>query len=174
MGRSLRTFAVVATLSFTVQTVGLAQVSEEPPRVRPCSPSMAALIADAYAKSPTVQRLIDALEQTDVVVYVEQKILSHLDGQLKFAGTAAGYRYIRISLHVQLRPSTRIAVLAHELQHALEVARAPAVVNQRTLSDLFERIGYRATFGYETKAAREAQLDAAADVEADTDERSER
>jgi hypothetical protein len=53
----------------------------------------------------------------------------------------------------------QISVMAHELQHALEVAEAPEVTDAASLVDLFRRIGYvKAESGrgiaYETKAAR--------------------
>jgi hypothetical protein len=53
------------------------------------------------------------------------------------------YRYLRVTLDPALRGDTVIAVLGHELQHAVEIVRAPEVTGTDTMRALFERIGYR-------------------------------
>ena len=81
------------------------------------------------------------------------------DGRLVFVRAASRRRILRIAINQRLAPSHRAALLGHELQHAVEVAHAPSVVDQASFSDLYEQIGYKASDRsekacYETDAAR--------------------
>jgi len=70
---------------------------------------------------------------------------------------AQGYRYLRVSVKVTGRRRIGIPALAHELQHAVEIAQAGDVRDERTLADLFRRIGWqseRRVSVFETEAAR--------------------
>ena len=75
--------------------------------------------------------------------------------------TFEGSPYLRVLVnHKHRHPHNVIATLAHELQHALEVARSPDVKDATTMRALFERIGTvrvrrTMTTAYETEAARE-------------------
>jgi hypothetical protein len=146
-----------------------AQAQTPPSHVRPGSTAVAALLAEAQARSPTVRSLIEALDDTDVVAYVEERPLRNVNGHLAFVGAAAGYRYVRISVRWDMPHRDRIALLAHELQHAVEVAHTPSVVSARRLADLYERIGYRSAYGFETNAARSAARRVVSELSADTD-----
>jgi hypothetical protein len=56
----------------------------------------------------------------------------------------------------------RAAVLAHELQHAREIAQEKTVTDNLTLSNLFRRVGYERSTDpstFETAAAVRAGLD---------------
>jgi len=57
-------------------------------------------------------------------------------------------------------PDERIAVLAHELQHVVEVAGAPDVVDPDSMRRFFRRIGYLVNSTgnrYETRAAQQIE-----------------
>jgi hypothetical protein len=58
------------------------------------------------------------------VVHVERQARDKgtADGVLTFVGHAGGYRFVRIGLRINGSPASAIALLAHELQHAVEVA----------------------------------------------------
>jgi hypothetical protein len=53
-----------------------------------------------------------------------------------------------------------VMMLAHELQHAVEIAKAPEVRNVDAFKRYYARVGIRARFntGWDTNAAREAAL----------------
>lgn len=109
-------------------------------------------------RSYTFARLLDTIEDSDVIVFVEATpdLPPSLTGRMLFAGSAHGQRYVRI----QIGPGSEedmIAILGHELQHAIEVAEAPEVHDEDALMALYRRIGHtngdRARF--DTVAARD-------------------
>jgi hypothetical protein len=102
---------------------------------------------------------MDAVERTDVVVYVTD---SECEGDnarnayLRFVGRAAGLRYVSVYVdRYRISPTERIAFFGHELQHALEIAAAPGVRDAAGLRQLYRRIGWESGRDrFETDAAR--------------------
>ena len=113
------------------------------PHVRGATPQITALIKRAIARSPTFAALVEALNGTDVIVYIERvrRLPSGVDGQLAFSGAAGPLRYLRAQVIVDLEEDAMLAIAGHELQHALEVAAHPEVRDVATLGTLYERIG---------------------------------
>ena len=67
-----------------------------------------------------------------------------------------GYRYVRIQLALRGAPEDSIAILGHELRHAVEVADAVEVSDTDALERLYQRIGIRGgPQVYDTTAAQE-------------------
>jgi hypothetical protein len=60
---------------------------------------------------------------------------------LTFLTTAAGYRYVVVRM-ARLARAQQIAMMAHELQHAVEIAETPAIVDGPSLVREYRRIGY--------------------------------
>lgn len=116
-------------------------------RLRPQGPRMSALLERALALSPTVQRIVDRLEAGDVIVYVE--LNDRLDPQvsacLTWMAATESRRIVRASIKPRLREREAIALLAHELQHALEVLEHPEVRSSDGLAALYTRIGHRSS-----------------------------
>ena len=147
-------------LAAAVQPLGADDVDDEPkPRLRTSDAATRALLQRGIAASPSLRALVDHLERSDVVVYLQcTRLRSGLDGQLTFVSAAAGLRYVIVQIAWQLTPDRRIAALGHELQHALEVAAHPAIVDQASMKDAYSRIGFereRASSGtaFDTAAA---------------------
>ncbi len=59
-----------------------------------------------------------------------------------FSAAESGVRYLQIVLDKDLDDECLVAAAAHELQHALEVGRAPQVVDLKSLRLLYTRIGF--------------------------------
>jgi hypothetical protein len=57
---------------------------------------------------------------------------------------------------VRAGPKETIALIGHELRHAIEIAEAPDVFDQATMISLYERIGQRGSglHRYDTLAAQ--------------------
>jgi hypothetical protein len=71
----------------------------------------------------------------------------------RFAVSRGGYRYVRIILNAELPAGSRTAILAHELQHASEIAASDAD-DQESVRRLFDQAGRRDGDTYETRAAQ--------------------
>ncbi len=127
------------------------------------------LVADAIERSPVVGRLVSTLEHSDVVVYLHLPGAMPLDepvSRLMFVSAAAGVRYLMVEIDPwRTSYPDRIALLGHELYHALEVAAAPEVKDLVSLRQLYERIGHvwRGS-RFETEQARVAEREVRKDL----------
>jgi hypothetical protein len=130
------------------------------PRVRGLSPKMKELIEQGTRRSRTFKSLVETLNKSDIVVYLEQSstLPSGLDGRLTFLTSAGGVRYLHAQVTSGLNMNELIAVAGHELQHAVEVAAHLEVRDSVTLAVLYERIGVRTEVKdrYDTSAAQSA------------------
>lgn len=135
------------------------QLLEFEKHVRTTDPSLRALIRDARATSPTFRRLLARLERSDVIVYVTRHydMSPALDGQVTFTANAGGVRYLNIRLAWDRPPRRLVATLAHELQHAVEIADAEDVVDEASLARAFSRFGEPASMNVRSVQAFETQ-----------------
>jgi hypothetical protein len=144
----------------------LAVVAQEPTgdHVRSANPRIRAVVSAGLSRSQTFRELVAALDASDVIVYVEPKMSRNtLGGYLSHGVVATGrFRYLRISIDISGGPARVLSLLAHELQHALEVANAPDVRDADGLERLFSRTGVAFGCGgsdcYETRAARDIEV----------------
>ena len=101
---------------------------------------MRAALDSGLARSATFKALVAGLDTSDVIVYVEPKVRMPIGLQAYLAHQMAlvgKYRVLRIVVSVDLHGDTLLSILAHELQHALEVADAPTVRTDHALSVMF-------------------------------------
>ena len=131
------------------------------PRIRAVDRELRALIDDALATSATVRALAERISASDVVVYIACETDPNVrgPGRLNFMSTAGGFRYVLVRIRPRRRAAA-IAILAHELQHAAEIAETPAIVDEASLGREYARIGYRSHaspggLSFDTKAAVE-------------------
>ena len=138
----LRLALAVALVAFT--TAGAIGAPLGATRLRPQSARIGSWLSLGLERSPTMRALAGRVARGDVVVYLE--ILHTLD-----PGTAAcvtwmaavpGARYVRVSMRPNLRAPEAIAMLAHELQHVVEVIDHPDVRSDASLAALYQRIGH--------------------------------
>lgn len=124
--------------------------------VRPLEPHLTVVLDRGLERSPTLRRLVDAIEASDLVVYVERnnRFRRSAAGEFHLVGRAGDFRYARISLSSALTDRELAVILAHELQHATELAAAPAVETQRQMRDFYCQIGDRWPYVFDTAAAR--------------------
>ena len=109
-------------------------------RLRAGDATAARLLEAAAERSATFRSLAATVEASDLVVYVQTLPMS-LPGQLQLLAATPGCRHLRITIRVPGLENERIAWLAHELRHAVEIAGAPEVRDQRSLIELYRRIG---------------------------------
>jgi len=130
--------------------------------VRTKEPRILGLIDAGLSRSDTFRRLVDTLNASDVVVYVEPKLTreqlgGYLAHNIVFAG---GQRYVHIAVETQGAQRRLVAVLAHELQHAVEVAQDPLARDPESVQQTFNRLAIPFGCGgtcSETRAAIEVE-----------------
>lgn len=131
--------------------------------VRPSSERIELLLVAGGSRSETFRTLVGALDDSEWIVFVQEgrcPIRSLSACLLHYVGTFRGARYLRILVDARGEHSDRlIATIAHELQHAFEVASAGYVSAPEQFQFLFRHIGYPALedprfVAYETRRAR--------------------
>jgi hypothetical protein len=130
----------------------------EPNTPRPLDAIAAGTFARALAQSATARALVTRLESSNVIVHIvsSRTLPLGIGGMTRFVTTRGGYRYLRITIGTDLPGRMRAAILAHELQHACEVADSTAD-DPAALRSLFEHQGHRNGEFFETTAAIEAE-----------------
>ncbi len=128
-------------------------------RTRPLSAGAIALLKDAVLRSAIVEDLLEQIERTDLVVYLSDAIPGVFTGpksSMVFLAGDTTSRYLLVRLDAMRLPQhERIAVLGHELQHALEVAAAPEVRDASSMAGLYRRIGWETSKGrFESRGAQ--------------------
>jgi hypothetical protein len=113
------------------------------PHVRATDPRMAQAFHATYVASPTFRSLVDVIETSDVVVYLEfdQCRRGRLKSCLYLGPCKSQVRYLRIKIDPATPPEAIPALLGHELQHAAEVVLTPDVLDEESFVRLFRAIG---------------------------------
>lgn len=120
------------------------------------------------------------LNESDVVVYVERGYcaFNRLEAcLLHHVVVRPNARYLRILVRPQTAPQRIAEMTAHELAHAVEISRAPRVVDGDAFRDLYRQIGFRCGLGidcYETEAAVTAAIAVASELRASEVTRQQR
>jgi hypothetical protein len=113
--------------------------------------------------SATFRSLVAILNESDVIVYVEPNLTRQaLGGYLAHNIVVQGqYRYLRIAMEIAGSERRLVSLLAHELQHAVEVAQTPEARDPKSLERLFSRraiaFGCGGTTCSETQAAKDVE-----------------
>jgi hypothetical protein len=124
--------------------------------VRTGEPRIAEAVQRLVRQSPTAAMLADRIEHSDLIVYVEPGRCPSPRARSCFTvlPVPPGRRYARITVPFDVPPFRLASLIGHELQHAVEVADAPSVVDPQTLAQWFGRIGHRLdAVTFETPAA---------------------
>jgi len=148
-----------------LMVLALALTTQEsaPLHVRTADSKVLALIEAGISGSATFRSLIATLNESDVIVYIAPNLTRHtVGGYLAHSIVAAGrYRYLRIAIAIGGTEHRLVSLLAHELQHAVEVAQAPEARDSQSLERLFSRLavafGCGVTNCFETRAARDVE-----------------
>jgi hypothetical protein len=133
-------------------------------RVRSTQTWVLDLLRQGEQQSATFRWLMVELAATDAIVYVEPGICAfgHLAACLPHPIVVVGSaRYLRVTFDPHRRSAIEnLALIGHELQHALEIASTQGVRTPDAVAQLFGRIGFSPSCPagvpdcYETDAAR--------------------
>jgi hypothetical protein len=178
--KSVRTLRLIVTLSSWLPA-GLALVDSEPiryafEREREVSPGhaqgmttgrvrsehqvIAAAITDAAEHSATFRSMVESIGATDVIVYVrEGRCTLGLRACLAAVQKTPAVRFVFVNVDTKRAVGCELmASIGHELQHALEVAQNPRVVDNDTLAHFYMHLGPTGSDRFETAAAVRAGL----------------
>ena len=126
--------------------------------IRTTDPIIKSFLKRGLRQSSTFAAIVMRLQQSDVIVYVEgiDRLPNSLEGRLTILPVPRGFRYVRIQLRMRFSLDDSIALLGHELQHAVEIAEASDVRDEKGLAKLYQRIGMNSgEHIYDTAAAQE-------------------
>ncbi len=153
-------FAISVLAAFvTVAHLDAAELDNPYARIRPMQDVGAQLMADGIAHSPTFRWLVDRLERSNVIVYIDVRpdMPAYLGGSLRFLARSASDHFVKIQLNRVFHGKTLVALLAHELQHAVEVAESGQINSADDLRQLYRRVGVlTGADKYDTVAAQRA------------------
>lgn len=105
--------------------------------VRTTDPRTEQWLEAGAAESQTFRELLERLGESDLIVHVQLVERLNVAGQTYFVKSTATVRYVRIELAPGGYAWDMIALLAHELQHAVEIAGAPGVRDRKTLAQFY-------------------------------------
>jgi hypothetical protein len=132
-------FLLVVTPSLSMAAESIPDSPRRP--IRSTDRRLRTLLEHGVRTSPTLRALVARLHASDVVVYLHCDGPSGPDGRLTFLSSAGGFRYLVVRM-ARFPRAQQIAMMAHELQHAVEIADTPAIVDGASLAREYRRIGY--------------------------------
>jgi hypothetical protein len=156
----MRLLLSLALCAVVMSSSTLAAQSPAEPHLRPQDDRLRQLLRTGSERSTTLKSLVDRIEGSPVIVYlaVTPLMKPNLSGMLTWMTRAGGYRYLRVSISVDLSADQMIATIAHELQHVVEVIDDESVRDEKTLIALYKRIGQQPNGSkptqWETQAAQ--------------------
>lgn len=165
MAKHSRNLASILTVVATMAVSTAARADDAPitppsapSRVRSSAPAVAAMIREASALSPTFRGLIETIEATDGIVYVEHGVCGRgVRACLVGITTAGANRMVWLKIDARKIGLELAVSVGHELRHAVEVLVDSDVTNTKTLYSFYIRQTQRGMTGaFETDAALEA------------------
>jgi hypothetical protein len=106
--------------------------------VRSTDPRALAWIRGGAEGSQTFRELLDRLSDSDLIIYVQ--VVDHLMnaiGHTYIVKSTETVRYVRIEVVLSGNFGEMVALVGHELQHAVEIAGAPQVRDRQTLAHFY-------------------------------------
>jgi hypothetical protein len=160
---SVCTFSDPATPTSTVTPVvpTAAYLALDAPdrHVRAPDDRVRALLNYGFHRSRTFADLLVQLNRSDVIVYIEavMTLPKETMGRITIVPRSGFARYLRMQIRADLTRREAIALIAHEMRHALEIAAEPEARDANGLIKLYERIGHASggMHSYDTTAAQD-------------------
>lgn len=155
---------LVISMALSVAPVGIpateanastaAPVAVAPTHVRTHSPELASVIRQAAERSTTFRSLVDAIDASDGIVYVEPGDCGRGVRACLVTVTAAGpARILQVRVDPRKADWDLMGSIGHELRHVVEVLGSPAVTSTAAMFFFYEREGRRVSHGFETDGA---------------------
>lgn len=160
MRRGVMCAIVVLLCGSTLRLAAADDAAATLPHVRSTNSAIAAAIVEGQVRSSTFRSLVQTIDATDGIVYVEPGSCRHgVHACLSLSVVSSGgFRLLRILISHVDDVFSLIATIGHELFHAIEVLSQPAV---RTMADaylFYVREAPTAGDAFETPAAIRAGM----------------
>jgi len=162
MTKRTRNLAMAAVTAAVLGMPGLSAAADAIPgqvsHVRSSNSELGALIEQAGQRSATFRGLLDTINSSDSIVFVEAGDCGHGVRACFVSVAAAGaYRYMRVVVDTRKADWDLMGSIGHELRHTLEVIGAPHVRDNASKHFFYEQIG---THGTATARETQAAVDA--------------
>jgi hypothetical protein len=151
---------LVATCAALLLLHAAAAAAQQDSHVRVADRGLKAMLETGATQSPALRALLADLEAAPILVFIDcgVQMRTRVGARLNFVTSVDGVRYVRVGVDCSLGARHQLALLAHELQHALEIAGRPDVVDVDSMASYYEDVGYftyknRTAKGFETAAA---------------------
>jgi hypothetical protein len=152
----------------TIVTTGgrIVNAQTELPRVRPEGTAIRALIDRGMERSATFRALNTGLDNANVIVYVRfSRCSAGVPACLLWASADTDARRLLIKIDRFGRsPDELTSLLAHELQHANEVASDSEITDLASFQNSFASRGRKHAAGFETEEAGKISKRVAAEL----------
>src|SRR5262245_30205193 len=159
---------MVGVMLVTIVTIGgrIVNAQTEAPRVRPEGAAIRSLIDRGMERSATFRDLNTSLDNANVIVYVRfAPCFAGVPSCLIWASADTKARRLLVKIDRFGRsPDELTALLAHELQHANEVASDSEVTDFASFQSSFALRGWKHAVGFETEEARKISKRVAAEL----------
>jgi len=122
-------------------TQGQAQRLE---RIRSESTQLTTVFDRAVERSPTFRSIVERIEQSDLIVHLTCSNFRSLllAGRTALVSKGPDVRYLRVQILCSQGEPALVTIVAHELQHVVEIASTPDVVDDSSFVRLFRAIGF--------------------------------
>ena len=117
--------------------------AEDYEHIRPEAPMLKTAIAAALEGSPTFRSIAERIDGSDVIVHMTCGYFKSatMAGRTMLSSAGPDVRYVRVQILCDQSPQALLAIVAHELQHAAEIASVPAVVDDSSFG-AYIRLGF--------------------------------
>jgi len=132
-------------------------------RIRPEPGLLTTVVETGFERSVLFRALVERIRQSDVIVHLTCSRFKtrRLAGQTLLASAGPDVRYLRVQVDCEQSDPVLVSIVGHELQHVVEIASAPSVVDDNSFALLFRAIGFSSCLSpdadrFETAAALKA------------------
>jgi hypothetical protein len=121
----------MVVVGMLVAEQGAGEAPSPPSPIRTELRDLAQLAARTYEQSATFRDLVATLKSTDVVVYLTYgECAEDANACLRFVSKAGPHRYLLVKLDPFRSPFEQPGLLAHELQHAVDIGQDAQIVDR--------------------------------------------
>jgi hypothetical protein len=139
-----RLVAAVGVAAVTLFQVAAAW-AQDGPHVRVFDRRLKGLLESGRESSPTLRHLIEKLDASSVLVFADcnARMPERIGARLSLVTSVNGVRYVRVEVDCELIDRHQLSLLAHELQHALEIGHRSDIVDADSMESYYEDIGFQ-------------------------------